>query len=254
MPRKRINRSLNETVQVTCQHFVPWPQSNTMSLRAQALLSCMCTSAAHCVTSGFRHEVYENCLLLGYCAVSSGNSLKTFRDNLSAPYSRLKNPSGSLQMRPVFYILFEIKLIPTFSGFGFGEWPGASSGSYLVVVLHVTDRCTALKLHIQGFKTSIGINIDSMAEHKTTKWSRLLLRTGNLLLWPLHNITFIITIAVIYMITTLVQGSWPLKMGAIDCFETSVRNCYYSLRDIPWERSYQFQICFKHFYRPFRYG
>jgi len=101
-------RSLNETVQVTCQHFVPWPQSNTMSLRAQALLSCMCTSAAHCVTSGFRREVYENCLLLGYYAASGGNSFSSFRDNLSVPYSRLKNPSGPLQKRLLFYILFEI--------------------------------------------------------------------------------------------------------------------------------------------------
>jgi len=51
----------------------------------------------------------------------------------------------------------------------------------------VTDRCTAFKLHIEGFETSIGINIDNMAEHKSTKWSLLLFRTGNLLPWPRHN-------------------------------------------------------------------
>ena len=33
--------------------------------------------------SGFRREVGKNCALLGYCAASSGNSLPTFRDNLS---------------------------------------------------------------------------------------------------------------------------------------------------------------------------
>jgi hypothetical protein len=33
--------------------------------------------------SGFRHEVYENCALLGHYAASSGNSLPTFRENLS---------------------------------------------------------------------------------------------------------------------------------------------------------------------------
>jgi hypothetical protein len=110
-------RSLNETVQVTCQHFVPWPQSNTMSLRARALLSSMCTAAAHCVTSSFRREVYENCLLLGYYAASSVNSFSSFRENLSVRYSRLKNASRPLQMRPLFYILFEIKLIPTFFWF-----------------------------------------------------------------------------------------------------------------------------------------
>jgi len=41
-----------------------------------------------CVISGFRREVDENCTLLGYNAASSGNSLPTFRDNLSVPTSR----------------------------------------------------------------------------------------------------------------------------------------------------------------------
>ena len=41
--------------------------------------------------SGFRREVAENCALLGYYAVSSGNSLPTFRDNLSVPSSGFKN-------------------------------------------------------------------------------------------------------------------------------------------------------------------
>jgi hypothetical protein len=31
--------------------------------------------------------VYENCALLDYCAASSGNSLPTFRDDLSVPSS-----------------------------------------------------------------------------------------------------------------------------------------------------------------------
>jgi len=34
------------------------------------------------VISGFRHEVDENCALLGYYAASSGNFVPTFRDNL----------------------------------------------------------------------------------------------------------------------------------------------------------------------------
>jgi len=37
------------------------------------------------VITGFRREVDENCALLGYYAASSGNSLTTFRDNLSVP-------------------------------------------------------------------------------------------------------------------------------------------------------------------------
>ena len=34
----------------------------------------------------------EPCALLGYYAACSGNSLPTFRDNLSVPSSRVKNP------------------------------------------------------------------------------------------------------------------------------------------------------------------
>jgi len=43
------------------------------------------------MTSGFLREVNENCALLRYYAASSGNSLATFRDNLSVPPSRVKN-------------------------------------------------------------------------------------------------------------------------------------------------------------------
>ena len=43
------------------------------------------------VTSGFRREVDENCALLGCYAASSGNSLPTFRDNMSVPSSRVKD-------------------------------------------------------------------------------------------------------------------------------------------------------------------
>ena len=39
----------------------------------------------------FHSEVDENCVLLVYHAVGSGNYLPTFRDNLSAPTSRVKN-------------------------------------------------------------------------------------------------------------------------------------------------------------------
>jgi hypothetical protein len=40
------------------------------------------------VISVFRREIDENCALLGYYAASSGNSLPTFRDNISVPPSR----------------------------------------------------------------------------------------------------------------------------------------------------------------------
>jgi hypothetical protein len=38
-----------------------------------------------CVISGLCREVRENCAFLGCFAASSGNSLPTFRDNLSFP-------------------------------------------------------------------------------------------------------------------------------------------------------------------------
>ena len=41
--------------------------------------------------TGFRREVHENCVILGYFAANSGNLLLTFRDNLSVPSARVKN-------------------------------------------------------------------------------------------------------------------------------------------------------------------
>jgi hypothetical protein len=40
--------------------------------------------------SGFRHDVDEICALLGYYAATNGNSLRTFRDNVSVQYLRVK--------------------------------------------------------------------------------------------------------------------------------------------------------------------
>jgi len=47
------------------------------------------------VFSGFHREVDEKRALLGYYAASGGNSLPTFRDNLSVPSSGVKNPKGT---------------------------------------------------------------------------------------------------------------------------------------------------------------
>jgi hypothetical protein len=41
---------------------------------------------------GFRCDVDKICALLGYYAASCGNCLPTFRDNVSVPSSRVKNP------------------------------------------------------------------------------------------------------------------------------------------------------------------
>jgi len=43
-----------------------------------------------CLFSGIRREVDENSALLGYYAAIGGNSLPTFRDNLSIPSSGLR--------------------------------------------------------------------------------------------------------------------------------------------------------------------
>jgi hypothetical protein len=44
-------------------------------------------------------EVYQNCVLLGYYAASSGNSLLTFRDNLTvAPTQWARNVSTELPL------------------------------------------------------------------------------------------------------------------------------------------------------------
>jgi homospermidine synthase len=42
------------------------------------------------VISSFSLKVDEKCAILGYYAVSSGNSLPNFWDNLSGPSSRVK--------------------------------------------------------------------------------------------------------------------------------------------------------------------
>jgi hypothetical protein len=42
-----------------------------------------------CFISGFRRKVDEICALVGYYAAYGGNSLPTFRDNLSIPVRHL---------------------------------------------------------------------------------------------------------------------------------------------------------------------
>jgi hypothetical protein len=51
-----------------------------------------CDWRVGCAISGFRREVQENCVLLGYYTASSGNSLPTFRDNLLVPSLSVRNP------------------------------------------------------------------------------------------------------------------------------------------------------------------
>jgi hypothetical protein len=51
--------------------------------------------------SGFRRDVDDICLLVGYYAASCGNCLTAFWDNVSVPSSRGKNVSGQ-RIGPIF--------------------------------------------------------------------------------------------------------------------------------------------------------
>ena len=57
-----------------------------------------------CFISGFRRQVAEKCVLLGYYAANSGNFLPTFRDNVSVLFSGFKNPNESLLPQKGVYI------------------------------------------------------------------------------------------------------------------------------------------------------
>jgi hypothetical protein len=52
--------------------------------------------------SGFRRDVDDICVLLGYYLASCGNYLPTFRDNVSVPSSRVKSPSMK-ESKPATY-------------------------------------------------------------------------------------------------------------------------------------------------------
>jgi hypothetical protein len=47
------------------------------------------------MSSGFRRDADEICTLLGYNTAASGNPLPMFRDNISAPSSRVKKSKKS---------------------------------------------------------------------------------------------------------------------------------------------------------------
>ena len=65
-------------------------------------------------------------------------------------------------------------------------------------------------------------------------WPRAVMvgpRPRVLLTLPLHALTYL-------------QGSWPLKMGAMGCPETSATNYQYTLRNIPQKCRYHFLTSF----------
>jgi len=67
-----------------------WRGENSDILHMLTLKNTGVTNSKLCVISGFRRKVFEICPLLGHYAVYSGNSLPTFRDNISVPSSSVK--------------------------------------------------------------------------------------------------------------------------------------------------------------------
>ena len=61
-------------------------------------VTCKMLNRNKTVISGFRRVGDKNCILLGCYAASSGNSLPTFRNNLSVPSSKVKNPIRILRL------------------------------------------------------------------------------------------------------------------------------------------------------------
>jgi hypothetical protein len=85
--RSKLTLQFRETRIYECQVLVTylkklWPTKSGKGTKTKG------------VTSGFRREVVENCDILGYYAASSGNFLRTFRDN-NFGFLRLKMGSIS---------------------------------------------------------------------------------------------------------------------------------------------------------------
>ena len=74
-----------------CFGHLSWPLSGSYCITQRQLLICQWIVNVYIpVIWSFHREVHvdEKCVLLGYYAASSGNSLPTFRDNLSVPKRR----------------------------------------------------------------------------------------------------------------------------------------------------------------------
>jgi hypothetical protein len=52
------------------------------------------------VSSGFRLDTDDICAILGYYAAYSGNSVPTFRDNLSDSFSKVKKSKNNELIDP----------------------------------------------------------------------------------------------------------------------------------------------------------
>ena len=88
-----------------------WPhRPSTLTARHISIYSSLWAfqrvSCSHILRTHRRYARFEASALLGYYAASSGNSLPTFRDNLSVPYSRVENPSITQRVVVINYRRF----------------------------------------------------------------------------------------------------------------------------------------------------
>ena len=68
--------------------------NNQVSNKQKGQDFCKRETNIFCANSSFRLEADENYAPLGYYAARIGNSVSTFRGNLSVPFLRVKNPRG----------------------------------------------------------------------------------------------------------------------------------------------------------------
>ena len=73
-----------------------------------------------CVICGFHHKQLcsKNCALLGCYAASNGNSLPTFRDNLSAQFSGLEESNSCVRRTALFWVVTQRVVVISYRRFG----------------------------------------------------------------------------------------------------------------------------------------
>ena len=95
---RRPNRRLEACVRRRSSEL----QQGLRALQRYSTCSAHLQDRKVCLLRGFRREVYENCAVPGYCAPSAGNSVPTFRDNLSDQSSGVKTSKDKRTVRYIF--------------------------------------------------------------------------------------------------------------------------------------------------------
>ena len=85
---------ISHTLEELNPHYLAHYSPPAASVLSQIKFNIMPQQNPIWVISVFHSELAANCVLLGCYAATSCNFLPTLRDNLSAPYSGVKNPFG----------------------------------------------------------------------------------------------------------------------------------------------------------------